>query len=333
MVNENESVFSSLPPDSYKSTARYNATGSGEHDHINKPAGYPTNPTQKLTKERQTTRNDVRFSTKKGGTEPCQPNMPKSNYTYEPVIENSHYVSPQCMQGVPVAKLIEKDAVYWEEQWLTWQDWRTEAEMHASKLHAEVQQTRQSLKQSDHQATTGGLLESLTDIIKKHSRAVNECAKQEEIIQFFESMPFHPNQILGKKYIPKCGLIKGRHPRELKKILDALQIAKKNKSISCEPHEWLRMRLAELINESSHSTRSFPLLETISTRLLIDPEYCRITKSQQNTFAGSPEKGRKRRRHSQVGDADTNENGAASVTDSQNIAHSEGSLSPSILGI
>ncbi|GKT49771.1 uncharacterized protein ColSpa_09952 [Colletotrichum spaethianum] len=144
------------------------------------------------------------------------------------------YTHPECMEGVPVAK-VDQSHPYWDPSWPeiapmiepTLQTWR-------DKLQAALEKGQTSMK-------------------FQLGRQVN---RGETILKFLEDADFCPYQLVGKKYM----MSRLVSYDTIFRMADTLRTLEGFKTLDITPLEWLRQRLQEIITAEGSS---FNLAKTI----------------------------------------------------------------------
>ena len=141
------------------------------------------------------------------------------------------YISPQLLRGTPVENITENSA-YWEPDWKSLDAYLAH-EAEEIKLH----------KEATHSLT---LDPNDPDRKKKAKQHADNISKHKKIREVFgPDTPYHPNQIIGKKNMPKGGFCDQESMYKLACKFSDLEELRKKSLLAMEPWDCLRWRILE----------------------------------------------------------------------------------------
>ena len=156
---------------------------------------------------------------------------------YELSQDGLTYTKPASLRGTPVQRIQEGSASeYWNPQWLSLNDYLAQ-ESREEELKRECKY-RSSLDPSN---------KKLKDDAKRHQDNVSKQRKIREV--FGGQQPYHPNQVVSKRYLPDLGLCDQETMYHLGcKISDFHFLANKG-LMNMDPWDFVRWRIGHVLME------------------------------------------------------------------------------------
>ncbi|PNY23397.1 Uncharacterized protein TCAP_06658 [Tolypocladium capitatum] len=176
---------------------------------------------------------------------------PTLQTTYESVYQASHdgstHQSPETLRGVPVAKLTE-DSVYWDPSWSSLDEFLAkESDEERRKIRS-----RNLLKLNPEN-------EELLRECKIHTDNMSKHKKIREI--FGPDSPYHPNQAISKRHMPREGLCQKELMYRLACRVSDFICLQNEGHLRMDPWDFIRwrlcIRLSEILRHPGENAKSF----------------------------------------------------------------------------